>query len=326
MKGRRWCGGDRRGSVLVVAVLVTLALELLAHGALLMARQELMAARAGVRLLRARVAAEAGVGEASRRPVGRSYADAPLWAPLTVAGGSLEEARFRTRLRRVSREAWLVEGEGRAGAGPWTSRDAGTSWLPDPAARVASFRAVVDVGLDAPVSVLGRVETDGLRRDLPPLDPAPCGPWLATLDTLYGSGGVPALGRVPMTSEPSLGALGPDALMGWIPPGMPSGDAFTAHGASSLTLKGGVTRGLLVVSGDLELDGARHRGVVLVGGRLVLRNGAVLVGLARAAGGLVVDPRSAVVGSGCRALLALEGGLGDWVHPLTLRGGGIGPW
>ncbi|MGD8318983.1 MAG: hypothetical protein PVJ02_00965 [Gemmatimonadota bacterium] len=319
-------GGTQRGSVLVVAVLITLALELLAHGALLMAREELFAARTGLRLLRARAAAEAAVRTAPLQTVGRPYRTLPLWTPSLLTTRSLQGARSETRARRLSREVWLVEGRGRVGPGPWTSRDAGTVWLPDPAGRVADFRAVLEVGASAPVSVQGRVDAGGLRRDLPPLDPAPCDPWRATLDTLFAAGELPVLMRRALASEPSLGRLGPGELLAWLPSGPPSSDAYEARGASTLTLAGGRTRGLLVVSGDLVLDGAEHRGMALVGGRLVLRNAAVLVGMARAAGGVEVDAGSAVVGSGCRALLAVDGGLATWVRPLPLRTGGLGPW
>jgi hypothetical protein len=86
-----------------------------------------------------------------------------------------------------------------------------------------------------------------------------------------------------------------------------------------LVLEEAAGEGLLVVEGDLELVGGSHEGLLLVGGRLTLRDGAVLVGFARAARGLRVDAGARVVGSGCRALDALEAGVEGWARPF-LRG------
>lgn len=73
-----------------------------------------------------------------------------------------------------------------------------------------------------------------------------------------------------------------------------------------------------MVGGDLEMVGGRHEGVVLVGGALTLRDGAQIFGVVRAGSGVAIGPASRVVGSGCRALLALSDGLDGWARPEAL--------
>lgn len=310
-----------RGGVLALVLLFVLGLELLAHGALLMARQEAAASRAGTHLLQARMAAAAGLRSASL-PVGTILASVPLQGEIPGPRGQVGEGRYRVVLRRLARERWLMRSEGRVGQAGGVLRTGALAWLPDPVERLRAFGGVVVVDPTAPVTVAGTVETSGVRRDGPDLAAAPCRPWLDELDSLFAAGSVEAVARVGMDGavEPSLGPLGRDDLLAWIRVGGGDGTGPVSV-PGSLRLDDVTGEGLLVVAGDLELVGGRHEGVVLVSGTLTLRDGAVLVGFARAAGGLVVGADARVVGSGCRALIALGEGLEEWIRPLLLPPG-----
>lgn len=310
-------GEGQRGSVIVVVLVLMLALELLAHGAFLLAREEEAASRAGVRLLQARLAAERALrlGDA---PLGVALGDVPPGSSIEIGRGTLGVGRWRVGLERLGRESWLARGEGGVrGAGWWTGLGV-LAWLPDPVERLRAFAGVVVVWTGAPVRLAGAVETDGVRGTGAVRDPAACAPRRAVLDSLYG-GAPPAAVAVDEhapAGEPSLGALGPRELLAWIGDEV-GAEARAVHG--DLTLRGEEGHGLLVVEGDLELVGGRHEGLLLVGGRLVLREGSELVGFARAMGGVDVERGSRVLGSGCAALLALERSLEAWVRPL-IRG------
>jgi hypothetical protein len=315
-RGRREGGG-----VLALVLLFVLGLELLAHGALLMARQEAAASRAGSSLLQARLAAAAGLRSA-QLPAGTVLATVPLQGEVAGVHGPVGEGRYRVLLRRLGRERWLLRSEGWVEHAGGVVRRGALAWLPDPVERLRAFGGVVVVDAAAPVVVAGTVETSGVRRDGPDLAAAPCGPWLAELDSLFAGRSVAAVATAEMDRavEPSLGLLGRDDLVAWI-----GGAAVAGTGAvavpGSLRLDGVEGEGLLVVSGDLEMVGGRHEGVVLVGGTLTLREGAILVGFARAAGGLVVGADARITGSGCRALIALAGGLEQWIRPLLPAAG-----
>ena len=306
----------RRGSVLVIVLVLMLALELLAHGALLMATQEEAASRAGKRLLQGRLAAEEGLRDHGAL-VGVAFRDAPLQGVVPVGRGTLGDGRYRVVLRRLARERWLADSEGWVEGVAWRIRVGALAWLPDPVARLQAFGGVLVVGRDAPVELAGAVETGTVRSGGPGDDPMACAPWRAELDSLYGAGLPDPLARTDALphGEPSLGPLGPEEILAWL--GAGSGGGGGARAArGDLTLRGEVGEGLLVVEGDLELVGGRHEGLLLVGGHLTLRDGAVLVGFARAAGGVTVEPDAQVVGSGCLALRALADGLEGWVRPL----------
>jgi hypothetical protein len=348
-----------RGAALVVAVLLVLALALLAHGTLLLARQELAASRSSLRLLQANAAAEAAarVGMDTSMPTGSS--ETPVWDRIFLSSTRLETGVAEARLLRLSREHWLLEGTGRSGPGAWMSRDTRLVWILDPAARVGAFQGVIEVGQEAPVAVLGAVESGGLRRDVPPLDAFLCRPWSAVLDSLFRGTPLPAVATVEVSTggEPSLGLLGASELLDRIPvsldgigtpgPREDLGRCLTddpwnwgdpdradrpcgAHQAGrasrgDLRVEAGVGQGLLVVLGDLRMSATRFHGILLVGGRLQLQGGAQVVGFARALGGLEIDDTSSFVGSGCRALRALEGLSPTLRRLLAVPAGRLGP-
>lgn len=317
--------GERvdRGSVLAVVLVLMLALELLAHGALLMARQEAEASRAGARVLQARLAADHGLLDVGA-PLGAALGGTPLQGVVEMGHGTLGNGRYRRRLRRLTRERWLAESEGWVRGVGWRIREAALAWLPDPVERLRAFGGVIVVGSDAPVALDGPIEVGGVRRDGGAPDTPACVPWRAALDSLYAAGLPEPVARAATSpvGEPSLGPLGPEELLGWLAvpgggpgggPGGPPGGPRAVRG--DLTLRGESGEGLLVVEGDLELVGGSHEGLLIVGGRLTLRDGAALVGFARAAGGVRVASDARVVGSGCRALRALGEEAEGWVRP-----------
>jgi hypothetical protein len=346
-----------RGGALALVLLLLLALQLLAHGSLVLARQELAASRASRRLVGARVAAEAGLGEGSRMTPPADLSTTALWQRRTVATGSLEGATFETRLVRADRERWLMEGWGRADGQAWEVGLGRLVWILDPVGRAAELQAIIEVGEGARVALPGGVPGGGMA---PGPSPTPsCDPWAPALDSLFGGGTLPAVAQTPLATagEPTLGMLGPAALSSRIPtavhgtgtplPTERLGLCLTADpwnwgdpdrgtrpcgshrvvrwSPGSLQVSGGVGQGLLAVSGDLDLSGSRFHGVVLVGGHLTLRDGGEIAGTVRAAGGITVDPASRVSASGCAAVLAWQAARDVLGAPIPVPGGWIGP-
>lgn len=341
----------RAGFVIALVVVAVVALGLLLHGALVLARSEHEVARVGESLLQARGQARLGLhrlGSAVSDPTGAAGREGVSGAG---PGGS-----HRATLVRLDREWWLAEGVGRDPGGRSSRRLVRPLWILDPVARAVDLRAAVEVGPSAPVTVLGVVagagptdEGEELRRL--------CRPWRraldslgaptvppAALETLGWEGGELGLltleglrARIPVEVEGS-GTPGPPLPGGrcgggawsWGDPGGGSGPCadrwVTRRGPGDLVVDGGVGQGLLAVEGDLTFaSGAHFRGLVLVGGALVLRDGAVLEGMARVRGGLAVDATSRVRGSRCPALRALAEAAPPISRPLLPAGGAWAP-
>lgn len=327
--------------MLIVCVLLLLALALLAHGALLMARADLAVSRAGAGLLRARAAADAGLvemltGKSPVPPDSLRRGDTQLLASATLAG-----ARYRAGVRRLSREVWLVESEGAARPGVWVEREAWPAWSMDAAARTGAFQGVVEVGPGAGVMGQSQVRPRASVQDSRP-DAADCAAWDRARDSVGWARVLPPVAVVDSAGagDPSLGLLGVDDLLqaadrkvagsgtpapavggagclaavawNWGDPDNPLGPCHALLGvigaAGPVQMTGGAGQGILVTSGDLILTaGARFYGVVLVGGVLTVSGGSRLVGLARAVRGLAVAEGSRVDGSACWAFEALSG-------------------
>lgn len=336
--GRR---SARQGIVLVLCVLLLLALELLAHGALLMAREEFAVSRAGADLLRARAAADAGLVDMMAAGAPAPPDTLGSGVRLTLVTVSLGAARYRVSVRRLSREIWLVESEGAVRPGVWVEQKARPAWSMDPTTRIGAFRGVVEIGPNTSAAGLSRVWSE--QRS--PTDPRPsaqtCARWARARDSLgiapilppmavvdTAGGREPTFGPLDVTDllqvadhrvagtgtpGPGVGASGCLKSEPWNwgdpddPPGACRELAPVIGAAGSLRVEGGRGQGVLVVAGDLTLTaGARFYGVALVGGALTVTGGARLTGLARAAGGLTVDPSSEVDGSACWAFQALS--------------------
>ena len=307
-----------------------LALELLAHGFLLMTMQEWDASRSAVRILEARIAAESAVFEVVGTLPSTTVLELPVWGTAPETSGSAAGASYRGRLRRLSREYWVAEGWGRGRGTMWEAREGRLLWALDPAARIGSFSGVVEVVGAGPRVVGGRVDGVFVRED--------CGEWTAALDSVLG-GWLPPVSSAPPVGPggPAFGRLSIEAILAEIPvrvsgvghPGPADRDGVcvvdepwnwgdpqsppgpcSAHlpsrgAVGDLRVEGGAGQGLLVVAGDLELVGVTFRGLVVASGEVRLGAGARVHGLIQSGAGLVVEAGSRVTGSACAALQAL---------------------
>ncbi len=347
---------NRTGATLAVAVLLLLALLALAQGMLSLARLELAASSADLRMLRARAAAEVGLLRSTTDPLPTERDSVGLWRTVAGPSDTLTGATYRVDFRRLSREIWMARSVGRPSDGRGAVRFGRLLWLMDPLARVGSARATIEVGADAPLRIEGRIDGDLATTALPPLLPNACSRWSAALDSLLPAGRLPAFARVRMgepSVEPSLGRLDAAMLVSLVPgritgagtpgPVVARGHCATAdvwnwgeplHPATpcgrheavvaadgSLTVRGGVGQGVLIVTDTLTLtDSARFYGLILVGGPLRLGPDVHVTGLVRAAGGADLAPGAEVDASACAVLLALSAATDLLGHPVPLPG------
>jgi hypothetical protein len=318
------------GAALVAVVMITLALFAIGHGLFGLALGERAASRAAIRLLESSAAAESSVHLALTAG-GAAWMDsvAAGGAPRVVIDRPFGRAWGSAAAWRLSREAWWVEGRGRVGR--TEARIARLAWAMDPLARVRALDAAVTVALGSPVAIAGSVEVAAPASVDAPLDPSDCNPWLVELAAHYAE---EPLAPVVMSADtlPSLGMLSfydllasADAsVTGSVSPapvesagtcvvGAPSnwGDPERpwrpcgAHFAlrssvGSLLVDGGAGQGVLVVDGDVVLEGgARFYGLVLARGALHVEDGAQLVGMATATGGVYVAAGGLVRASAC---------------------------
>ena len=335
-----------RGAALVFVLLVMLAIFALGHGALASALGELAASHTVARQLEVRAAAEAAVSLALREP-GGAWMDSIAVGQMRALGSrTVGRAAAAPNLRRIGREAWLAEGEGRLGPRA-RARTATLVWAMDPLTRVTALGGAVNVGWSATVSVAGAVDASAPTRVDPPLAAGDCAPWLRELGAHYLAAPLATAALLPDTAtDVSLGLLDLDILLtlaeatvagvgtpapverlgacvtdepwGWGDPdrpGSPCGPHLPVRASlGDLTVQGGVGQGMLVVDGDLTLTAAaRYYGLVVVRGALRLQDGASLEGLALALGGATVAPNARIIASACwavRTLAAARGALG----------------
>ena len=353
---------DRSGAAVFAAVLLLLALTALGHGMLVLARQELGAARAGARVLAERAAAQAGALLVEGAPLPPEAAGTALWGTVPVASGDLGPVRYDAHALRLSRELWLARGRGwhasedgadRPGIG---ARAARALWVLEPVARTAAFGGVLSVAQEATALLAGEVDGLAVNGAPPPLTASMCEPWRAALDSVFPSGSLPAIGRHAAAPErPRLGLLTADSLLAririqvsgtgspapatdgaecladepwsWGDPESPLGPCGGSIAVRAvpgdLDVDGGAGQALLFVGGDLVLrGGATLHGIALVGGVLRVIDGARLVGLASAEGGVEVEAGARVEGSTCWAVRALEAAARDLAGPVPLPGSG----
>ena len=78
-----------------------------------------------------------------------------------------------------------------------------------------------------------------------------------------------------------------------------------------MVVDGGQGQGVLLVVGDATFEGeARYYGLVIVAGELTVRGGSEIHGLVQARGSVFITKDSAIEGSACAALVALEAATG----------------
>ena len=294
-----------RGAVLVVVVLLTLALLLVAHAVLVMAQGVYGVARAHARDVSLQALA-AGAVEEEIRVGWRSWMDSlPVGSVRSRTDTVAPWRPRRVTWRRLGSEAWLVAAEAWRPPTPAVGLRR-LVWIVDPDARVAALPGVVSTAAGAPVRLAGPVAA-GPTPPLGVVDGPALG--LLDLDALLAAA----------DSTGSSGAPGPVVAGGgcvitepwnWGDPAAPAGECgtwFVLRGSrDDVTLLGGVGQGVLVVEGDVRLEGgARFVGVVVASGGVALADGASVEGRIVAFGGIDVDATAVVVGSDPRARAAL---------------------
>jgi hypothetical protein len=329
----------RRGVVLPLLLLCLLALTAVATVALHTAAQEVVVARAALRLLQARMNAEGGVRAAVAAVNGPRLLALREGVPEVLLAGALgSDGQFRVEGHRLRGDFILLESTGIPGGGEGgRSRVGRLVWVLDPVGMVASFRAALIHG----GSLAGEGAEGGRAATEPEEWPADvCSGHREALDSIFPFGGI--ADAAPATSDeqgdPILGILSVEAvipisdrivegiwtpgphsdagtcsretLSNWGAPTTPGGTCGDFHplvtSPGSLRLQGGEGQGVLVVTGDLEMaEGAYYAGLVLVGGDLTLEARARIDGLVRVRGNVRLDSDATIRGSGCAALRAL---------------------
>jgi hypothetical protein len=319
--------GDRRGAAMLLAVLLSTAATLLAHGLLVLAREELSAARIGRRVAVVERLAALGAGRALSR--GRDAPRGLTWgAAAPLDSGVAAGAAWSGALRRLGAEIWLAEG---------SARDAGVrrafalpAWRLDPSARVDALGAVVTTGGTSTVEGMARVAAGGFA-DPPPLEPAagcppdtaagaPVPAWRSDPDSAAVRLGRLDLGRLLSLAELEVAGMGGPAALerfgacvddpwNWGDPERPGRPcaARTVHVAvgPGAVVEGGSGQGVLVARGDLTLVDTRFYGVLLAQGRVRLVGRAGVTGIVFARAGLEIEAEARIDGSRCWALTAL---------------------
>ncbi len=291
-----------RGVVLAAVVVLLLALTLVTHGAVVVARGFRHGGDEVWEAVRVRRAV-AGRVDAARRGVDVASG----WRP---AGEGVE---VRVRPLRLSPELTLWWGEGRSAVARWSA--ASLAWQPDPVVRGQAMRAVASVGRRVRLS-------EGLAAVVAP----PGGSCPADLGPTRLSGLAP--GGV------GLGPLSIGDLAARVPPWSPATPSshcgadgcppVAGSSAGSLTIAGGHHRGLHVVLGDLVVtDGATLVGTVLVGGTLTLRAGARVFGSVEVVGDLNIEAGASLVGDPCTIAALWADGLRERLGPVFLE---ASPW
>lgn len=318
--------------VLLLTVLALLLLELLAHGALVLALRHAASSEADRRLLEARTAARGAVlGLLWDVPGGSLDSVAPGTA-LSGAWRRASGGAARWRLARLGAEAWVAEAGAGAEGVAWSVDEARLFWRMDPAGRTSSLAAAAEVGRLRATDLVGRVEgwaPGGGCADpsvhpahLPAL-PIPGAARAPDPDFAQGALGLLSwsdLGEGGLVGVRGTGTPAPRDSAGVCLEGEPWnwGDPDAGEGPCGahrawraapgvLRVVGGEGWGVVVAFDDLEMVGTRFAGLLLVRGDLTLRGGAVVEGAARVAGRLRVDAGSVLAGDPCRVLAALGG-------------------
>lgn len=294
------------GFALLVVLLALLVLTGLVHGTLALARFHSYASLAEGRVVGARVAAQSGVRTVA--------ADLPRDS-LPVDRGALRRTLIpakgtvvRVSVRQTAPEWLWIEGEARvgSGAGQAVHRTAAVYWSLVPAVRARDLSATVELGGEVlaaspeaitspgtgsldPGFLLGICDRDDALALRLGGDPVPA------VDSLVNGEGSSA------GDPPTLGLLGWPALAARRERGSnpgPDGSLRVIEGSFMVPEEG--VRGVLVVSGDLEVPDARDFvGLALVGGSLTLGEEARLVGAARVRGDVTVRGEGRILGSRC---------------------------
>lgn len=330
---------DRSGAAIVLAVVLSLAGVLLAHGTLALARADILSARLSSRVIQAEYSARAAALDAFGSL--SSASGEPPEADSATGGG--EDVRGVGRIVMLSPEILWVEGEGRAG--PVARTGGFLAWRLEPAHRVDRLGGVVVTDRSATLSGTSGIDA---TAHLGPTDPEPPGgcvseaaadstvppaPWgFADLDSAgavlgyFDAGGLASLAelRVSGAGTPAPVGRGAECVenpWNWGDPGgssRPCAERMRLVAVDEGTVvSGGRGQGVLVARGDLTLRDTKYFGLVIVQGVLRLEGEARLTGGAIAVSGGHVGPDARVVGSRCWLLSAL--GLPELRAPIAIE-------
>ncbi len=326
-------GGFAIPLILMVLLAATAAGHLLHY----LAHQELTVAGAERELLIARLAAEGGVRAVAGTAAGL-LAAAPVGDSTVVEGAHGLRGSYRVAAHRLTREIYLLAGEGMMD-GAARAKTGRLTWALDAGARLGALPAAV--AAPASISVTGSALIAGDRVTAPPLawSAAECAPQLPVADSIFPHGVVAESGRwVPpaATLEPArqqrlaldlnppslnLGVLSfqdlaelADITLG-VPGGstrvhLGSGCPATAAGNWGTPLSPAGSCGaylpVVVVRGSLEVTGGEGQGVLVVDGGANLLANTTFAGLVLATEAVRLADDARVAGwirSGDRVLL-----------------------
>ena len=321
-------GPNRRGFAIPVVVLVLLAATAFGHVILYSARQELAVAVAERDLLTARLAAEGGIRQAGVT-LGRSMTTTPVGDSLSVSGTLGTRGNYRIVSRRLSREIYLLEGEGRvADTARW--RVGRLLWALDPGARVRAFAGAVESG--GSVTVSGSARITGSRVSLPPFGwgGAECAAHGALIDSISPAGTVASSAAwIPSAtgSDPARAIRMP--FPPWPPPPLSLGllnfDDLSNLADAAFGIAGGVSHvhmghgcpasatgrwgtpmdpaarcgahfPIVAVQGSLRVTGGEGQGILLVNGDVEFAADATFAGIVLASGNLELSDDADLAG------------------------------
>jgi hypothetical protein len=253
---------SERGLVLPIVLLLILGLAALSTSALVLARTELVADRAGQRHVRDRILAE----RVLRSPVPDAESFDRLATELPKGFRLLEARPAVPGLSHFAVE-WVLDPDSVAARLPAALEAAGN--LPTEGVEAGEGCAALEAG---PLA----------RRRSPSI--APDGA-LGEAPPRLGLLGVPELLALPgIDLRPSV------AL-----PALSAMQILRARG-TSFEVRGGDARGLLVSEGDLILDGTRFSGILVVGGDLTLQGAALFEGVAVVGGEVRISGAARILG------------------------------
>jgi hypothetical protein len=295
----------RRGIALAAVLLVLLIVAALVAATFVAALQEFRVGRNTILARRAIDAAEAGLGDALGRWAegGLGRVDSAGWVSFsgTLGAGT---AAYEGTVQRLNADLFLVRSTGRDRGG--TSRRT-VAAVVELVAAAPALRAALTVAGDARVGagslvdgssadsgsascvgadlpVAGLLLGDSARLRLEGCGPGSCVRGTPPILTLPGL----EPGELPVAEGigwPDLVRLA-DTIVGGAPPPTGAPSAVVLYAPGDLRLVGGSRRGILLVGGDLVLtDGATVEGLVLVRGTLTVQGaGGTIVGAAVAGG------------------------------------------
>ena len=331
-------------------LVLLLALTLLGHGTLLLARRELLASKAYLHAVQADLAAEGAISRVLWDLASLPGPRIPgLLTPLS-SGWVHPDLWQETSLRWLSPELFVMEGWGRRRGWPGVRKKGALGWALDPVTRIGSLGAGVELGGNLILSP-GAEATAADPLDLPVgWDPENCAGYVVELDSVYPRRTLPLTAPLPPHDSlpgegpsriPPLGLLSGSELLDRIREngslvtrsapipairGCPDSEASVFLGsASDLEIRDRRVCGLLVVEGDLQIEGTgTFQGMALVGGNLFLRSSGAFEGLARVRGSVRMEESAKIRISICPALRALSQ-TPSLLKPLLLPGTSLIP-